>query len=155
MCAGCCVSMGMSDGHGLHAKHVGGGCSRHAPHLHVTTHIRAQEHVPMQMHRGKPCEGMCEHFVGCMCFSMDRCIYFSKVCTHRHVEGSTVLPGAYVSVLVRVPVHVLLLCVPMAIHGGGCVLPGEYALLHGLGLGTCRLRHDSACFVGPEPRMCA
>lgn len=41
----------------VHTKHTGEGCSRHAPHTHVTMHMHAQEHVPTRTHRGqaKPC----------------------------------------------------------------------------------------------------
>lgn len=87
VCAGCCASMGMSDGHGIHAKHTGEGCSRCAPYMHVTVHIHAQERVPTQTHRGQPHGGMRKDFVGRMCFSVGHCFYFSKVGMHRDVGG--------------------------------------------------------------------
>lgn len=157
VCAGHCVSMGMSGGHGIHAKHMGEGCSRHALYMHVTMHIHAWEHILSQTHRDQPCGGTHKHFVGCMCFSMGCCIYFSKfTCTD--MWGDMVLPGPYVTVLVHVSVHV-------------CARPRAYVCTHVCLQGCVPFLVGVRCFrasgwaaaassmtlhvcVGPELRLC-
>lgn len=131
--------------------------------MHVTIHIHAQEHVPIQTHRGQPHVGMRKHFVGCMCFSMGHCIFFSKVCVHRRGETWFCLAPVclywYVFLCMYAHGHMRMRTMPAAsfscvftvypcLFVGVGVLSGACALLQGLGLGGCRLKHDSACLRG-------
>lgn len=68
------------------------------PYLHVTVHIRVQEHAVTRTCRGQPRGGTRERFVGCLCFSTGHRVHLSGVCLRRR-GGGCCCPGPGVSVL--------------------------------------------------------
>lgn len=158
VCAGHCASMGMSGGHGIHAKHMGEGCSRHALYMHVTMHIHAWDHAHtcMGTHtvtdtQGPALWGYTQAFCRVHVLQRGLLYLFFKVYMHRHVGGhgfAWPLCNCVGTCFCACVCTATCIRVYPCLFTGVCALPGACALLQGLGLGSCSLQHDFACLCG-------
>lgn len=64
------------------------------PYLHMTVHIRVQEHAVTRTRRGQPRGGTRERFMGCACFSAAHRVYLPGVCLRGHGGDAVVLAPA-------------------------------------------------------------
>lgn len=122
MCAGCCASMGMGDGHGTHARHTGEGCTCVPRNTYRRRHVGAG-----------PVGARTSILWGARASVWSLYVFFQSLHAQSVGGCGSAWPATSFPPVLRVSP-----CLFPCVRLSACML------LQGLALGICRLEHDPA-----------